>query len=146
MLLWLTLLALPGLAAATAQPCAPHGHVPAPLAASAGAPLQMGMQTHTGALDTHRIAHAITHQPAPPAACHDGAVRSHRHRHGEHGEHAHGRCSACAACCAGVAPAPAFAPTPGGPAAAFVAVPFRPGHLPSVDPFLLERPPRPAFA
>jgi hypothetical protein len=139
MLLWLTLLAFPGLAAAAAQPCALHGHAAAPAGPTAATALRTAPQVHA------RMPSAVTHahDAAPsPAACHDdGGAGGGGSRHGKHA-----RCSACPACCAGVAPAPAFMPAPRGPGAAFVAVPFLPGHLPSVDPFLLERPPRPAFA
>jgi len=125
-LLWLTLLAFPGLAAAAAQPCALHGQA---------APMAMPMQIRMP------MSAPATHPAAPAAVCHGGSTHADRH-----GGHAHDHCSACAACCAGVAPAPAITLAPRDPGAAFVAVPFRPGHLPSVDPFLLERPPRPAFA
>jgi hypothetical protein len=58
----------------------------------------------------------------------------------------HANCSSCPGCCAGAALAPP--PLPALPEAgpAFVAIPFRAGHLPSVDPALLERPPRASFA
>ena len=57
------------------------------------------------------------------------------------GEHDKGKCGSCAACCVGAALASGL------PAALALAppstdsIPFRAGHLPSVDPVLLERPP-----
>lgn len=146
LLLWLALLAFPGLAAAAAQPCALHAHGAGPM------PMQM-LQMQTGSADAgppmaqrqHRVEHDAEHhtghQATLAAACHDDGDHDH-----PHGDHEHGRCSACAACCAGVAPAPAIALAPGAGGPAYVAVPFRPGHLPSVDPVLPERPPRPALA
>lgn len=64
------------------------------------------------------------------------------HDHGAGHGHDHRHCVNCPACSAGMAlaPAPATAPPAGGPA--FIAIPFRAGHLPSVDPALPERPPR----
>lgn len=134
LLLWLTLLAFPGLAAAAAQPCALHAHGGVTLSVSAAASMHAAPQASI------RMAAMPAQAMAPAApACHQPAAADQGH-----GTREHGHCSACAACCAGVAPAPAIPRAPGGPGPAYVAVPFRPGHLPSVDPFPLERPPRPA--
>jgi hypothetical protein len=125
-LLWLALLALPGRAqaAAAVPPC--H-HAQAQAAA-----------VHMAAL---RQDAGHVHGPADMHACSG---------HDAHGGHAGGhdqRCaSGCGACCAAVAlaPAPPAAPSAAGPD--FIAIPFRAGHLPSVDPALPERPPRSLFA
>jgi hypothetical protein len=141
LLLWLTLLALPGLAAAAAQPCALHGHGAAAAAATAPAmrmPMQKPMPMPPAETNVQRA--------APPGACHDGTALHANAGSATQGAHQHARCSACAACCAGVAPAPAVTPALGAPGAAYVAVPFRPSHLSSVDTLPLERPPRSAFA
>jgi hypothetical protein len=70
------------------------------------------------------------------------AVPSHDAHTSQHGsEHNKGKCGTCAACCIGAAMASSL------PAALALAppstdsIPFRAGHLPSVDPVLPERPP-----
>lgn len=112
-LLWLTLLALPAGAQAAAMPPCHH------------AQMQAG------------VAHA-----AHRAGMEVGACASQAHGGGRHHGHDHSHCTNCPACCAAVAlaPAPLSAPPAAGPA--FVAIPFRAGHVPSVDPALPERPPR----
>jgi hypothetical protein len=97
--------------------------------------------------------HASVHEAAaaelPP--CHqqmnmhaapvDGKKQDH-----QPGQHAKAKCGAGAACCVAAAPAPylpaALALAPPGT----VSIPFRAGHLPSVDPVLPERPPSTLFA
>lgn len=77
------------------------------------------------------------HKEAAPAAMHARSCA-------DHGRHAN--CSSCPGCCAGVALAPSPLPALPDAGPAFVAIPFRAGHMPSVDPALLERPPRTSFA
>lgn len=119
-LFWLAALALP----AGAPAAAPCHHMPAQAA----------------------MVHASAHTGAQPRSC---AMHGHGHDHGKAGHHAdghdHGRCTSCPACCAGAAPPPEQ-PAPLDPGPSFVAIPFRAGHVPSVDPALPERPPRPSFA
>jgi hypothetical protein len=126
-LLWLALLALPfGSAAAAAMPPCHHAQ-----AQAGAAPL---------ADKVDKAGVAAMHAHAEPAhACTE-------HGCGHGAGHEHGHCASCGACCAGMAlaPAPFCAPPAAGPA--FVAIPFRAGHLPSVDPALPERPPRSSFA
>jgi hypothetical protein len=74
-----------------------------------------------------------------PAATHARSCATH-----DRGRHA--SCSSCPGCCAGVALAPPPLPALPDAGPAFVAIPFRAGHMPSVDPALLERPPRASFA
>jgi hypothetical protein len=77
-------------------------------------------------------------QKARPAAAsmHDGHA----------GEHAKGKCGACAACCVGAAMAPGLPAALALPPPSTASIPFRAGHLPSVDPVLPERPPSIALA
>lgn len=119
-LVWLLLLAVPfqGIAAAGMLACAPA--TPAPVA--------IEMASVKG--------HCAMHAAAKPAA--DGKQQGHKTAHGK---------SSCTSCCAGAAMAPAVLPSPVAPAGPdFVSIPFRAGHVPSVDPSLPERPPRTAFA
>ena len=96
-------------------------------------------------------AHAAPDVELPP--CHQQMAQEHKTsvlktapahdaHAGQHGsEHDRGKCGSCAACCVGAAMASGL------PAALALAppstdsIPFRAGHLPSVDPVLLERPP-----
>lgn len=143
-LAWLLLLALPfqGVAAAGMLPCAPpaavhavnlhavdapmagHGHA----AAAAGADnsdAHCAMQATSAAASDAASDAASSGTPD----CHDGNAH-------------HGKGS-CASCCVGAAMAPAAVPTPLAPATPdSSSIPFRAGHVPSVDPTLLERPPR----
>ena len=95
--------------------------------------------------------HAATGDELPP--CHQQMAQDHgasalkaAPAHGVHGgqhasEHDSAKCGSCAACCVGAAMASSL------PAALALAppstdsIPFHAGHLPSVDPVLLERPP-----
>ena len=74
-----------------------------------------------------------------PAALHARSCATHDHSR-------HANCSSCPGCCAGAALAPPPLPALPDARPAFVAIPFRAGHMPSVDPALLERPPRASFA
>ena len=111
---WLLLLALPIQGVAAAARMLPQVATPAATAAAHAAP-------------------AVQHcHDAAPAA--DAAKAADEHHPDKH----HG---ACADCCIGAAPVPAsFAPPACAPPS--VAIPFRAGHVPSVDPALPERPPR----
>ena len=88
-------------------------------------------------------AHAVMAAPLPP--CHQAVVMQAapdtKDDNGHAGQHAKGKSGGCAACCLGAAMAcgtgAALAPAP----PRFVSIPFRAGHLPSVDPVLPERPP-----
>ena len=152
LLVWLLLLALPfqGLASAAMLPCA--AGVPAPGHVTAATPA-MAMD---GAVHDHAAIGATAAAQARDEHCasapdvghHDGACGA---SHDGHGGKAHGvkakSCTAsCAACCVGAAMAPAapaiLALTP----SHFISIPFRAGHVPSVDLALPERPPRTAFA
>lgn len=91
--------------------------------------------------------HAQADAPAPMAAkamaTHDGHCAGHtQQRDGHHG----GKAGSCADCCAGAAMAPAVLPALVLAPPHFISIPFRAGHVPSVDPALPERPPRTALA
>jgi hypothetical protein len=57
------------------------------------------------------------------------------------GQHAKAKCGAGAACCVAAAPAPYLPAALALPPPGTASIPFRAGHLPSVDPVLPERPP-----
>jgi hypothetical protein len=59
----------------------------------------------------------------------------------DHAQHAKGKCGACAACCVGAALATSLPATLALAPPSTASIPFRAGHLPSVDPVLPERPP-----
>jgi hypothetical protein len=132
LLVWLLLLALPfqGFAAAGMLARGPSMsmsmHEPAD--AHAAAPMAKAMAAH----GAHCAAHA---QPAGQQ--HDAPLQD-----GHHG----GKAGACADCCAGAAMAPAVLPALVLAPPHFISIPFRAGHVPSVDPALPERPPRTALA
>ena len=67
---------------------------------------------------------------------HEGKQHDGRHGNGRHGN------GSCASCCIGAAIAPAMQLQLDPARPEFIAIPFRPGHLPSVDPSHPERPPR----
>lgn len=125
---WLLLLALPvqGMAAARMLPCVD------------------GADAQVAAPHAHQHAHAHAHAAMLRAMGHADAASTSACDHA--GKQARGHGGACAACCIGVAPAPtphlalAFGPPD------FIAIPFRAGHITSVDPALPERPPRFPFA
>jgi len=94
--------------------------------------------------------------PVQPPPCHqqmaqasmDGQHHGHmaeeqassmRDTHATH--HEKGKCGTCAACCVGAAMAPSLPASPALAPPSTMLIPFRAGHLPSVDPVLLERPP-----
>lgn len=100
---------------------------------------------------TAAAVHAASAGELPP--CHQQMARDHKAsalkpvpagdaHNGQHaGKHDRAKCGSCAACCVGAAMASSL------PAALALAppatdsIPFRAGHLPSVDPVLPERPP-----
>jgi hypothetical protein len=63
------------------------------------------------------------------------------HGAAQHAQHAKDKCGTCAACCVGMAMAPSLPATLALAPPSTVSIPFRAGHLPSVDPVLPERPP-----
>lgn len=66
---------------------------------------------------------------------------------GDHaGQHDKVQCDTCAACHVGAAVVSGLPAMPALPPPSTVSIPFRAGHLPSVDPVLLERPPSIALA
>jgi len=132
LLVWLLLLALPfqGFAAAgmlargPSMPMSMHGQA----GVHATTPMAKAMEAHGG--------HCAGHAPQ--------AVQQHDRlqQDGHHG----GKAGACADCCAGAAMAPAVLPALVLAPPHFISIPFRAGHVPSVDPALPERPPRTALA
>jgi hypothetical protein len=131
-LAWLLMLALPfqGVAAAGMLPCAPAATQLTQLITAPAAHDHAAMMAAAAPADAHCAMQAM---PAEPAGCHDGDAR-------------HGKGS-CASCCVGAAMAPAALPLLPAPASPdSISIPFRAGHVPSVDPTLLERPPRARLA
>ena len=129
LIVWLLVLALPfqGLASASMLLCAPT--LP-----SAPAPAHAAMQ----AMDGKPHDHAAMLKAMAAGQHHDG---DHRGGH-DHG----GKSRTCGDCCVGAALAPAMLPVLALAPPQFISIPFRPGHVPSVDPTLLERPPRSTLA
>ena len=89
-----------------------------------------------------RMLPSVAASAATPSAhhCHDTAPAADAAKAADahHPDKHHG---ACADCCIAAAPVPA-AVIPPACAPPSVAIPFRAGHVPSVDPALPERPPR----
>lgn len=121
LLVWLLLLALPFQAVAAAG-----------MLASAPEPMAMAM---TPMAVSHAHAGQSAHCAARAASSPDVA-------HDAHG----GKSGSCATCCVGAAITPAALPALGLQPADFISIPFRAGHVPSVDPSLPDRPPRAALA
>jgi hypothetical protein len=86
------------------------------------------------------VPHTMASVPAAAAAksCHDAHPAAADHHQDKHKAKYH---SACADCCIVVAPVPAPLVPPAFAPPSW-AIPFRVGHVPSVDPVLPERPPR----
>jgi hypothetical protein len=129
LLVWLLLLALPFQAFASASMLPSAGHAVAAEAetvhegpAADMPPCHRQMMKATGQDHTARPAMASMHD--------DHA-----------GQHAKGKCGTCAACCVGAAMAPGLPAALALPPPGTASIPFRAGHLPSVDPVLPERPP-----
>lgn len=133
LLVWLLLLALPfqGLASAGVLACAPADPAPAHHAPA----MVMDGQPHDHAAMLETMAAQAS--SADSGHCADSTPR---------GDHHAGKPGACAACCIGAAMAPAVLPALPLAPADFISIPFRAGHVPSVDPALPERPPRTALA
>ncbi len=70
---------------------------------------------------------------------HEAQASSMKDGHATH--HEKGKCGTCAACCVGAALASSLPASPALAPPSTMLIPFRAGHLPSVDPVLLERPP-----
>lgn len=89
----------------------------------------------------------LTAAPATTAmACHEhSATKQDGGRHEDRQQDRHGKGS-CASCCVGAAMAPAALLRLSAARPEFIAIPFRAGHVPSVDPSVPERPPRSFFA
>jgi hypothetical protein len=136
LLVWLLLLALPfqGIAAAGMQARAPS--VAMPVQADAQAAMATAMDAHGG--------HCAAMRPAGPRdhSLQRGSQQDGSQSAGHHG----GKAGSCADCCAGAAMAPAVLPALVLAPPHFISIPFRAGHVPSVDPALPERPPRTALA
>jgi len=149
LLAWLLLLALPfqGLASAAMLPCA--AGVPAQVAAPAMA-MDSAVHDHA-AMQAATAAQARDgHCATAPGVGHHGGDCGASHD-GHHGGTTHGvkikSCAAsCAACCVGAAMAPAMPAVLALTASHFISIPFRAGHVPSVDLALPERPPRTLLA
>jgi len=135
LVVWLLVLALPfqGIASASMLLCAPA--LPsAPVTAHAS------MQAMDGKPHDHA---AMLRAMAAAGQQHAGD----QHGGHDHDGHDHGgKSRTCADCCVGAALAPAMLPVLALAPPQFISIPFRAGHLPSVDPTLLERPPRTTLA
>ena len=118
LLVWLLLLALPL-----------QGFAAVGMMARAATPMTKAMEAHGGHCAGHALQAGQQHD-APPQ---------------QDGHHA-GKGGACADCCAGATMAPAVLPALVLAPPHFISIPFRAGHVPSVDPALPERPPRTALA
>ncbi len=138
LLVWLLLLALPfqGFAAAGMLARGPSMSMPMHelVDAHAATPMAKAMEEHGG----HCAGHAQQAGQLHAGQQHDAPPQ----QDGHHG----GKAGACADCCAGAAMAPAVLPALVLAPPHFISIPFRAGHVPSVDPALPERPPRTALA
>jgi hypothetical protein len=123
-IVWMILLAVPiqGFASATMSLCAQ------PAAAA------QHDHDHESMAEDSDTSNAIAHDAhAAPVVQDDHHPASHHHS---------GKCSACASCCACAAMVPSFLAVLPVAASSSITVPFDQQILPSVDPSLLERPPR----
>ncbi len=139
LLVWLLVLALPfqGVASASMLLCAP-ALPPAPVAAQAMMK-SMDVKPHDHAAMLKAMAAADKAH-----GDHHGGVEHDGHGHDGHGHD--GKSRTCADCCVGAAMAPAMLPVLALAPPQFISIPFRAGHVPSVDPTLPERPPRTTLA
>jgi hypothetical protein len=128
LLVWLLLLALPfqGIASASMLARAPSMTLQVPAAAHAA--MASSMDVHDGHC-AGALQQADPRQDAPQPGAHHG-----------------GKAGSCADCCAGATMAPAVLPALVLAPPHFISIPFRAGHVPSVDPALPERPPRTILA
>jgi hypothetical protein len=86
---------------------------------------------------------------AEPPPCHQQRAMADHHasartapsHDGDAFQHTKGKCGSCAACYVGAALAPSLPAALALAPPCTVSIPFRAGHLPSVDPVLPERPP-----
>lgn len=143
LLVWLLLLALPfqGIASAGMLARAPSMALHVPADAPAAATTADAHDAHCAAmqaqtLEWQDLQHA-SQLNSQQNSRHDGAQPA-----GHHG----GKAGSCADCCAGAAMAPAVLPALVLAPPHFISIPFRAGHVPSVDPVLPERPPRTTLA
>ena len=91
--------------------------------------------------------HAAPNDELPP--CHQQMAQDHKASvlktaaldDAHAGQHDKGKCGSCAACCVGAAMASSLPTVLALAPPSTDSIPFRAGHLPSVDPVLLERPP-----
>lgn len=129
LLVWLLLLALPfqGIA-------------------SAGMLVRAPSMTMTMTMTMHAPANAHAVMAKAMAAHGDHCGGTVQQGHLEQTGHHDGKAGACADCCAGAAMAPAVLPALVLAPPHFISIPFRAGHVPSVDPALPERPPRTTLA
>ena len=125
-------LSFQGMAAASMLPCAPGAPAPAAM------PMDAPGHDHQAML---RAQAAAAHDHA--AMAHAGGVHDTGQHDGHDGKHGGG---SCASCCVGAAMAPAAPLRLALARPDFIAIPFRAGHVPSVDPAVLERPPRLSLA
>jgi len=130
LIVWLLVLALPfqGVASAGMLLCAPA--LPSAPVAPQAIPHAMDGKPHDHA--------AMLKAMAAAEPRHDG--------HGHDGRSQDGKSRTCADCCVGAAMAPAMLPVLALAPPQFISIPFRAGHVPSVDPTLPERPPRATLA
>jgi hypothetical protein len=153
LLAWLLLLALPfqGLASAAMLPCVAGVPMPVHATAAVAAMAMDGGARDHGAMQAATAAQARDgHCDAAPDVGHHGGDCGASHD-GHHGGKAGGvkakSCAAsCAACCVGAAMAPAMPAVLALTPSHFISIPFRAGHVPSVDLALPERPPRTTLA
>jgi hypothetical protein len=112
--------------------------------------LALPFQAFASASMLPRVVNASLAAHAAPAAelppCHQQMAKDHMAKapsahDGDTAQHDKGKCGSCAACCVGAAMASGMPATLALAPPATTSIPFRAGHLPSVDPVLLERPP-----
>jgi len=124
LLVWLLLLALPFQGIASASMLARMPSVPMSLPAAGHGAHCAGMAKQ----DVQPRKHVGNHLGAKTGSCARSCARS------------------CADCCAGATMAPAALPALVPAPPHFISIPFRAGHVPSVDLALPDRPPRTALA
>lgn len=96
--------------------------------------------------------HADARAELPP--CHQQVAQAHKAapieaapaHDAKASQHDKGKCGSCAACCVGAAMASSLSAALALAPPSASSIPFRAGHLPSVDPVLPERPPSTCLA
>jgi len=126
------MLALPFQAFAAADMLPRVGHAEAAVATVADARVAVQAAPLAGQPPCHQQM-AQDHKASPPQAAPADDVPA--------GQHDKAKCGTCGACCVGAAMALGLPAVPALAPPSTVSIPFRAGHLPSVDPVLLERPP-----